>query len=309
MLVGLGVRLLPEVPSFEVDPEWIIAGVLPPLLYSAAVSMPTMEFRRDFTAISGLSIVLVLITSVLLGLLFTWLIPDLGLALGIALGAIVSPTDAVATSIVKRLGVSPRVRRCSTARACSTTRARSCCCVRRSRAPRHPSRSGVSSARSSTRLRSPASSASIVGWVNLRIRARVANPTVNTVISFTMPFIASIPAEHLGASGLVAAVVAGLVTGRGAARYLTPQHRLSDVQNWRTVELVLEGAVFLVMGLELTAIVDEVESAHEGVWAAIRIAAIAFAAAAAHSRGLCRAPARRARSARTARRRVQADAG
>ena len=66
VLVGIGVSLLPEVPPFEVDPEWIIAGVLPPLLYSAAVSMPTMEFRRDFTAISGLSVVLVLITSVLL---------------------------------------------------------------------------------------------------------------------------------------------------------------------------------------------------------------------------------------------------
>ena len=67
------------------------------------------------------------------------------------------------------------------------------------------------------------------------------------------------------------------------------------MQTWRTVELVLEGAVFLVMGLQLSGIVDEVESAHEGVWAAIRIAAIAFVAAAAHSRGLCRAAARRAR--------------
>ncbi|MGH3704917.1 MAG: cation:proton antiporter, partial [Agromyces sp.] len=82
VLVGLGVGLLPAVPSFEIDPEWILAGVLPPLLYSAAVSMPAMEFRRDFGAISGLSIALVVITAVLLGLLFAWLIPDLGIAWG-----------------------------------------------------------------------------------------------------------------------------------------------------------------------------------------------------------------------------------
>ena len=279
VIVGIGVSLLPEVPPFEVDPEWIIAGVLPPLLYSAAVSMPTMEFRRDFTAISGLSVVLVLITSVLLGLLFTWLIPDLGLAMGIALGAILSPTDADATSIDKRLGVSPRVSALLDGE--SLLNDASALVLLRA---------AIAGAAASVALWGVVGTfvysvavagviGAIVGWLNLRIRARVSNPTVNTVISFTMPFIASIPAEQLGASGLVAAVVAGLITGRGAARYLSPQHRLSDVQTWRTVELVLEGAVFLVMGLQLSGIVDEVESAHEGVWAAIRIAAIAFAAA------------------------------
>ena len=62
----------------------------------------------------------------------------------------------------------------------------------------------------------------LVGRINLRVRARVKDSAVNTVLSFTVPFLASIPAEELGASGLVAAVVAGLVTGRGAARLLSP---------------------------------------------------------------------------------------
>jgi CPA1 family monovalent cation:H+ antiporter len=278
VLVGLGVGLLPIVPAFEVDPEWIIAGVLPPLLYSAAVSMPAMEFRRDFGAISGLSVVLVVVTSVLLGLLFAWLIPDLGIAAGIALGAIVSPTDAVATSIVKRLGVSPRVVAMLDGE--SLLNDASALVLLRS---------AIAGMAATVSLWSVAGSfvysvvlaaviGVVIGWVNLRVRARVMNPTVNTVISFTMPFLASIPAEHFGASGLVAAVVAGLVTGRGAAKFLSPQHRLSDAQNWRTVELVLEGAVFLIMGLELTAIVDDVETAHSGAWHAAGLAAIALAA-------------------------------
>lgn len=278
VLVGLGVGLLPAVPEFEIDPEWILAGVLPPLLYSAAVSMPAMEFRRDFGAISGLSVVLVVITAVLLGLLFAWLIPGLGIAWGIALGAIVSPTDAVATSIVKRLGVSPRV--VAMLEGESLLNDASALVLLRA---------AIAGAAASVSIWGVAGSfvysiviAAVigvaVGWVNLRVRARIANPTVNTVISFTMPFLAAIPAEHLGASGLVAAVVAGLVTGRGAARYLSPQHRLSDAQNWRTVELVLEGAVFLVMGLELTAIVADVEEAHEGAWFAVGLAAIALTA-------------------------------
>ena len=109
LALGMVVSLLPFTPEFVLDPELILAGILPPLLYSASVSMPTMDFRRDFGAISGLSVLLVLVSSVCLGVFFTAHLPGIDLALGIALGAIVSPTDAVATTIVKRLGVQPRL--------------------------------------------------------------------------------------------------------------------------------------------------------------------------------------------------------
>ena len=111
VLVVIGALVgIPEfVPAVEIDPEWILVGVLPPLLYAAAVSMPTMDFRRDFWTISALSVVLVLISAVALGFFFHWVIPGIGLATGIALGAIVSPTDAVATSIAKRMGAPARV--------------------------------------------------------------------------------------------------------------------------------------------------------------------------------------------------------
>jgi CPA1 family monovalent cation:H+ antiporter len=113
----------------------------------------------------------------------------------------------------------------------------------------------------------------LVGWLNLVVRKRVTDPAVNTVISFAVPFLASVPAEHLGASGLVAAVVAGLVTGIRAPRDLSPQNRLSDSQNWRTVELVLEGAVFLTMGVQIKSIVENVEHDHAGVGASVLVAA------------------------------------
>ncbi|WP_258378056.1 sodium:proton antiporter [Curtobacterium sp. MCPF17_047] len=111
-----------------------------------------------------------------------------------------------------------------------------------------------------------------VGLLNLAVRARITSAPVNTAISFAVPFVASIPAEHFGASGLVAAVVAGLVTGIRAPRVLPPDHRLSDAQNWSTIEFVLEAAVFLVMGLQLASIVGAVEREHTGVWSALLIA-------------------------------------
>lgn len=107
--IGLGVSLIPWVAAVSVPPELILVGVLPPLLFSAAVSAPAIEFRRDLMAISGLSVLLVIISSLVLGVLFLWLIPEIGFPLAVALGAILSPTDAVATSVVRKLGVPRRV--------------------------------------------------------------------------------------------------------------------------------------------------------------------------------------------------------
>ena len=97
--VGIIVGFIPGIPMIYIEPEWILAGVLPPLLYSAAASMPVMEFRREFAPIAGLSILLVIFSSVLLGVVMYALIPDLSLPWSIALGAVLSPTDAVAVSI------------------------------------------------------------------------------------------------------------------------------------------------------------------------------------------------------------------
>jgi len=273
VVAGIAVSLLPAVPAVDVEPEWVLAGVLPPLLYSASVSMPAMDFRREFTAIGSLSVVLVVVSSVVLGQFFAWVVPGLGLAWGIALGAIVSPTDAVATSIVKRLGVSSRV----VAMLEGESLLNDATALVLLRAAIAGTAAAVSLGGVLADFGYAVAVAAVigagVGRANLAVRARVADATVNTVLSFTVPFLASVPAEELGASGLVAAVVAGLVTGRRGPRVLPPQHRLSDAQNWRAVELVAEGAVFLVMGLELKGLVEDVHDDHLGIGSAVAIAA------------------------------------
>ena len=77
VLVGIGVGLLPFVPTIEVEPEIILVGVLPPLLYSAAVALPAVEFRRDFGPIAGLSVLLVVLSSAALAVFFLAAIPGL----------------------------------------------------------------------------------------------------------------------------------------------------------------------------------------------------------------------------------------
>jgi len=290
VVIGIVVGLLPFIEVPEIDPEWILIGVLPPLLYSAAVAIPAIEFRRDFAPIAGLAFVLVLISSIALGLLFHAMIPGVDIFLGVALGAILSPTDAVATSIVKRLGISGRVVTMlegesllndATALVLMRTMVASAAFAVSSGTA---GEAGVEATDAAVGFL-PAFAwgvfialvvGGIVGWLNLRLRAMVHNAAANTAIGFVVPFVAYLPTEHLGGSGLVAAVVAGIVTGQGAARRFSPEQRRSDDLTWRTVELILEGAVFLIMGLELKQIVTDNFAKHNGLGTGLGIAALAF---------------------------------
>lgn len=276
VLVGIAVSLWPTTPIFIVDPEWILAGILPPLLFSAAVSLPTTEFRRDFAAISGLAVLLVVVTSFTVGWILSRLIPGLDFAAGLAIGAILSPTDAVATSIVKRLGVSPRT--VVVLEGESLLNDASALVLLRTAIG--ATAAGISLLHLTGAFIYSVAVAviigALVGYGNLWLRSRATDPTVNTALALTVPFVASLVAEWLEASGLVAAVVAGLITGFLGPRYLIPRFRLSDRQNWRMIEFILEGSVFLIMGLELDWVLADVQNDHFGIAKAAEYAAIAL---------------------------------
>lgn len=299
LAVGAGVSLLPFIPPIAVNPEIILVGVLPPLLYSAAVQLPAIEFRRDFAPIAGLSVLLVVFSSLVLGLFFWAVVPGLGLALAIALGAILSPTDAVATSIAKRLGISARV--VTMLEGESLLNDATALVLLRTAVAAVASGFAFGDALGAFAWAVVIALVlgAAVGWVNLRVRERVTNSAANTALSFTVPFIAYLPTEHLGGSGLVAAVVAGIVTGQGAARRFTPEQRISDRLNWRTIELILEGGVFLVFGLELKDIVAANLREHEGLWhgtwLALSALAITLAVRAVYVSGLVWVQGRRSR--------------
>jgi len=274
VLIGMGVSLLPFVPAIEVEPELILAVVLPPLLYSSATNMPTMDFRRDFRTISAFSVVLVVVSAVVVGFVLDRLVPGMGLATGIAVGAVVSPTDAVATSIVRKAGVSPRI--VTVLEGESLLNDASALVLLRS---------AIVATAGTVSLWGVAGDfvyavvvAVVVGYAVGRLhvwaRGHLSQTTSNVALSFVVPFVAFLPAEHLGASGLVAAVTAGLVTGSAAPRALRARDRVTEHAVWRTIELLLEGAVFLVMGLEVFALVEDVDHAHGSVWTALGLGAV-----------------------------------
>lgn len=277
VLIGISASLIPGMPTVELEPDVVLEVILPPLLYAAAVAMPSMSFKREFSAISGLAVPLVVLSSVLLGLLFWWLVPDLGFLWGMALGAILSPTDAVATSIITGRGVPSRV--VTILQGESLLNDATTLVLLRTAIAATTGGFALPQA-----LGSFAWSVAVavvigvlVGFGNFRIRRRISSPTVNTALSFTLPFIASVPTEMLGASGLVAAVVAGLITGFRGPRELPPEHRVTSGVTWESIQLLLEGFVFLTMGLQMAPVLEELHTESIGIWPAIGIAGIALA--------------------------------
>ncbi|GGP00006.1 cation:proton antiporter [Actinomyces gaoshouyii] len=276
LTLGIAVGFLPVVPAIEIEPGVILEGILPPLLYATAVAIPTISFRRELAPVAILAVLLVAVSSAVIGGVLTLVLPSLSVAWAIAMGAVLSPTDAVAISIARRLGVTQRVITVLEGEGLLND-ATALVVLSSAISAAVAGRTSAGVVLGSFALAVVV--AVVVGWIvgelTLHLRARVTDASVDTVISFTVPFLAAIPAEHMGGSGLVAAVVAGLVTGHRSPRLLPPDHRIAGNETWRTVELVLEGFIFLVMGLQLFGIVEDVRAEGPSITTAVWLAVLA----------------------------------
>ncbi|GAA4186386.1 sodium:proton antiporter [Gryllotalpicola kribbensis] len=280
VLVGVGISFLPGVPEVEVPYELILDVVLPPVLYAAALTVPITDFRRNLAPIASLSIVLVVITALGSGFLLYTLLPHLNLAAGIALGAIISPPDAVAaTSIGRRLGLPPRLLTLlegegllNDATALVLLRSALAVVAGGIGTPWHVA----------TDFGYAVVVAVIIGLaagiVTTWVRSRFTDATLDTAISLIVPFVAFMPAEALNASGVLAVVIAGLYVGGVGPRLLSAQARINERINWGTVQFLLENAVFLAIGLQIRFLVDHVNQSVLSIGASVGIGLLATAA-------------------------------
>ncbi|NNG39711.1 sodium:proton antiporter [Flexivirga sp. ID2601S] len=279
VVVGIVLSFVPGTPDVEIDPELILAGVLPPLLYSSAVDMPSQDFRRNLKAISSLAVLLVILTTLGMGWMFHTILPGVGWPAAFALGAVISPTDAVAaTSIGKKLGLPPRVVTMLEGEGLVND-ASSLVLLR----------SAVAAIASSVSIWQVAGSfvrsvviavivGVVVGEAAVRLRALLRDPVLGTAVSFVVPFVAFLPAEELDASGVLAVVVTGLVVGRLGPRRIAARDRWLESMNWRTIAFLMESAIFLIMGLEVKPLVDAVQRSDNSLSEALWVGLLASAA-------------------------------
>ncbi len=261
VLVGVCLSYLPGVPKIEIPHEIILDGLLPPILYAAAISVPITDFRRNLAPIAGLSIVLVVATAFAAGWVLFELLPNLNFAAAVALGAIISPPDAVAaTSIGRRLGLPPRILTVlegeglvNDATALVLLRSATAAALGQLATPW----AGVLDFLYAVLVAVVVGL--VVGFVSVWVRSKLTDPILETALSIVVPFAAFAPTEALHGSGVLAVVITGLYTGHAAPKHFSAQARISDQINWRTIQFLLENGVFLLIGLELRTLITDVE--------------------------------------------------
>jgi monovalent cation/hydrogen antiporter len=257
--LGIAASFLPFVPQVHLTAEVVLVGLLPPLLYSAALQTSLVDFNANRGAILLLSIGLVAFTTVGVGLVVHTVMPGIAWAAAFALGAVVAPPDAVAaTSIGRRIGLPRRIVTILEGESLLND-ATALVALRTAVGATLGTVSivgvGVDFAVAAVGgVLTGLLAFLVVAWV----RKHVDEPVLDTSVSLITPFAAYVAAESVHASGVVAVVIAGLLLGHQAPVLQSASSRIAERLNWRTIAFLLENAVFLLIGLQARWILAEV---------------------------------------------------
>ena len=258
---GLGLGLIPGIPNIELEPDLVLLIFLPPLLYSASFFTGLRELRQNIRPISLLAIGLVLATALAVALVAHALIDGMSWPAAFALGAIVSPTDPVAaTAIAGRLGVPRRVVTIVEGEALIND---ATALVAYKVAVTAVLTGAFSAWHAGAQfLYSGLGGAAVglaVGWVVAQVRERLDDPPVEITIALVSGYAAYLPAEELGLSGVTAAVAVGLYMGSQTSRLTNSTVRMQGDAVWQILVFLLNSFLFVLVGLQLPSILDELE--------------------------------------------------
>lgn len=261
--VGIVGSYLPFVPTVHLEPEMVLLGMLPPLLYSAALHTSLVDFNANRRSILLLSIGLVAVTTVCIGFLVHALLPGVSWSASFAIGAVVAPPDAVAaTAIGRRIGLPRRIVTILEGESLLND-ATALVALQTALA------ATVAWQVVTLDFVRAAGGGVLVGFVAFVVvgflRKHVTEPVLDSGLSFVTPFAAYVAAEGIEASGVIAVVIAGLLLGHKAPLIQTAQSRIAERTNWRSIAFLLEGAVFLLIGLQAREILGHVRTSDLGV--------------------------------------------
>jgi monovalent cation/hydrogen antiporter len=273
VLGGTVIGFIPGVPSVELDPDLVLLIFLPPLLYGAAFFTSLRDLRRNARPIALLSIVLVFVTMFAVAAVAHWVI---GLDWGVSfvLGAIVSPTDAVAPAeIMRRIGAPRRLLTIIEGEnltndwtALILYRVAVAAVVSGSFSLLDASVEFVLSGVGGLAI------GLVAGRVIREIRRRLDDPPTEITISILSGYAAYLPAEELGFSGVIAAVTVGVYMGWHTPELTTPLLRLQGISVWEILTFLLNAVLFLLVGLQLPEILENLDEESAGqllLWGAL----------------------------------------
>jgi len=254
---GLIVGLIPGMPEITLNPDLVFLIVLPPLLYSAAWTTSWRDFRYNIVSISLLAFGLAGFTVVAVALVAPTAFAGFDWRLGLVLGAIVAPTDAIAaTSIARRVGLPGRLvdilegeSLINDATGLLALQFATAIVVHK-QAP--TVLSGILTF--AWLIAGGIGLGLLVGWLVTHIERRVEDGPIEITLSILVPYTAYLAAEKIHSSGVLAVVVCGLFLSRGSASFFSPSVRIQVWSVWESLNFVLNGVVFVLIGLQLPAI-------------------------------------------------------
>ena len=255
---GLSLGLIPGIPPVRLNPELVFLFFLPALLYPAALFTSWRDFRANLRPIMLLAVGLVLFTTVAVGLLAHYFIPDLPLAAGFVLGAIVSPPDAIAAAaIAERLRIPRRI---VTVLEGESLVNDATALVAFRFAVAAVSTGTFSWGRATGQFFVVAIGGIliglIVGYITAKIQKPIDDPPIEITLSLLTPFAAYLPAEQLGVSGVLAVVTTGLYHGWRLPEMTSSRTRLRGGPVWEMVEFLFNGFIFISIGLQLPEVLQ-----------------------------------------------------
>jgi CPA1 family monovalent cation:H+ antiporter len=250
---------VPGMPEVKLDPSVVLVVFLPPLLYGAAFFANLTDIRSNLRSLTLSSVGLVLVTMAAVAVVAHALVPGLPWAAAWVLGTVVSPTDPLAGGLImRRLGLPRRIVSAAEseglfndATALVGFKVAVAAVV------------GGAFSLSDASLRFVAGAAGgiaiglAVGWIIAFIRERTTDIQVSVTISLLSGYAAFIPANRVGASGALAAVTTGLYMGFRGPRIIPARTRLQGLMVWELLDFLINAALFVLVGLQLRSVVDD----------------------------------------------------
>jgi CPA1 family monovalent cation:H+ antiporter len=270
VLAGIGLGLVPELPPVVLAPDLVFFVFLPPLLYAAAWNTSWPDFKAARRPIGLLALGCVLFSTTLVAVVAHVLLPGFGWATAFVLGAIVSPPDAVAAAAATTgLSLPKRVTTILEGESLVND-ATGLTAFRYAVAAVATGQFGLWQAGAQLVWVAVGGLAIglAVGWILYQVhRSSVHNTVIDISLTLLTPYLAYLLAEEAHVSSVLAVVAAGLFLSRRSARLFTPAGRLQVYAVWNTVTFLLNGIVFILIGLQLPTLLAGLGSISYGALA------------------------------------------
>jgi CPA1 family monovalent cation:H+ antiporter len=268
VIAGIAIGMIPGMPSISLDPEVVFLIFLPPVLYSAAWNTSWPDFRAAKRPITLLAIGCVIFTTCAVAWVAHLVIPGFDWAESFVLGAIISPPDAVAaTAATKGLSLPKRVITIlegeSLVNDATGLIAYRYAVVAVATGAFNLWSAGIQFVVATGGIALGLAVGVIFKWIH---KFTPDNATTDTTLTFLAPFVAYLGAESIHISGVLAVVVAGLYVSWNSSEVFSQQTRLQAYGSWNTVLFILNGVIFILIGLQLPEIVGNIGANSFWAW-------------------------------------------